>query len=279
MDKPTGMTSARAVAMVKRALPKKTKVGHTGTLDPLASGLLVLMIGSATRLSRYIGEMDKSYTATAQFGAISDSLDADGEIEKLDGELPARDDLESSLPDFTGRIEQIPPMASAIKIDGKRLYALHREGKTVEREARTVEVHDLTLDNYDPETGEAQFYVRCGGGTYVRSLVADVAEAVGSGAYLTALRRESVGGFSVVNAVKPEGLDGIENHLLPPEVALSGMPRFEVDDEAAQLVGNGRSLDSFGEVGAVAVMHGDELLAVYRDDGETARPEVVLWQG
>ncbi len=271
------MTSAWAVSLVKRALPGKTRVGHTGTLDPLASGLLVLMIGGATRLSRYVGDMEKSYTATAQFGAVSDSLDADGQIEDLEGELPARDDIEAALSDFIGRIEQTPPMASAVKVAGKRLYALHREGKTVEREARTVEVEEFTLNNYDPESGEAEFFVRCGGGTYVRSLVADAAEAVGSGAYLTALRREAVGRFSISDAIKPDAPGRIEEHLLPPEVALGGISRFEVEAGAAKLIGNGRPLDSFGEVGKVALFYEEALIAVYADDGRTAKPEVVLW--
>ncbi|MGI8649096.1 MAG: tRNA pseudouridine(55) synthase TruB [Rubrobacter sp.] len=278
VDKPTGMTSARAVSAVKRALPKKTKIGHTGTLDPLASGLLVLMIGRATRLSRYIGDLEKAYTATAKFGAVSDSLDADGEVTALEGGLPRPVDIEAVLPDFTGEIEQVPPMASAIKVGGKRLYALHREGKTVEREARTVEVREFSLKDYDGETGTGEFFVRCGGGTYVRSLVADVAESVGSGAYLTALRRESVGEFGVGEAVSPEGLsqDSLRDALLGPEAALAGMVEAEVEPEAARLVGNGRPLESFGEFGAVAVWCRGELLAVYRDDGRAARAEVVL---
>lgn len=278
MDKPTGMTSARAVAAVKRALPKKVKVGHTGTLDPLASGLLVLMIGRTTRLSRYIGEMEKSYVATARFGAVSDSLDAEGEVSDLEGPLPSEDEILAALPDFAGRVEQIPPMASAVKVGGKRLYALHREGMTVEREARTVEVREFALKSYGGDSGTAEFSVRCGGGTYVRSLVADLAASVGSGAYLTALRRVSVGCFEVEDGVSPEGLslDSLQAALLAPGAALAGIPEAEVGYEAASLVRNGRPLPSFGDPGVVAIRCGGELLAVYRDDGQRARAEVVL---
>lgn len=279
VDKPTGMTSARAVAAIKRALPKKTKVGHTGTLDPLASGLLALMVGRATRLSRYIGELEKTYVATARFGAVSDSLDADGEITGLDGEPPGKSEITSRLPAFTGEISQTPPMASAVKVGGRRLYELHRAGQTVEREARTVTVHEFALSSYDRVSGAAEFFVRCGGGTYVRSLVADLARSAGSGAYLTALRRESVGGFEVRDAVRTEDISGprtVIEHLLPMSSVVGGLPAVAVDEDAVSRVSNGRSLGTFGLDGPVAVMDGQDLVAVYVDDGEVARPEVVL---
>ncbi len=126
------------VAQVKRLLPKKTKIGHTGTLDPLASGLLVLLIGRATRLSRYVTGLDKTYTATARFGAVSDTLDAEGEITHLDITIPDEAAIRAVLPEFTVDLMQTPPMASALKREGVRLYDLHRRGLTVEREARPV---------------------------------------------------------------------------------------------------------------------------------------------
>ena len=193
LDKPSGISSARAVSRVKRLLPKGTKVGHTGTLDPLASGLLVLTVGRATRLSRYVLDLEKSYVATARFGAVSDTLDADGEISPLEAPMPDEATVRSALPDFTGDLLQTPPMASALKVEGRRLYDLHRQGLTVEREARPVTVHALDLLEFDPTAETATFAVSCSGGTYVRTLVADLAAALGTGAYLTALRRTRVG--------------------------------------------------------------------------------------
>lgn len=281
VDKPTGATSARAVAAVKRALPRGTKVGHTGTLDPLASGLLVLLVGRATRLARYVGEGEKLYTAEARFGAVSDSLDADGELTPVGGDLPTRSEIEAALPRFTGEVEQVPPMASAVKVGGRRLYALHREGKSVERESRVVLVREFALVDY--RDGRATFRVRCGGGTYVRSLVADLAESVGSGAYLSALRREAVGEFRLEDAlpvgeVTPER---VQETLLGARAALGGMRERTVPESLRRLVANGRTLPSSGAQETVAIVsETGELLAVYRDDGEHfARPEVVLCAG
>ncbi|MGI8866671.1 MAG: tRNA pseudouridine(55) synthase TruB, partial [Rubrobacteraceae bacterium] len=138
------------MAVVKRLLPRKTKIGHTGTLDPLASGLLVLVIGRATCLSRYVPGLDKTYAAPARFGAISDSLDADGEITALNTPIPTEDDINAAIPNFVGDIEQIPPMASAIKIGGERLYAMHRRGEEIPRPARPVTIHEFQLSNIDP---------------------------------------------------------------------------------------------------------------------------------
>lgn len=267
---------------MKRSLPKKTKVGHTGTLDPLASGLLVVMIGRATRLSRYISDLEKTYTATARFGATSDSLDADGEIEDLGGPMPDEEEMRAALPEFTGETRQIPPMASALKVGGRRLYDLHRRGETIEREARTVTVHEFELMDANPAEKTATFRVRCGGGTYVRSLVSDLAASLGTGAYLTALRREAVGDFSVEGAARADEIseDGIASRLLPPVAAVSRLPAVVISPEVARrAVRNGAALGPSGHEGSVAVVCEGRLLAVYRDDGERARPEVVLCAG
>ena len=176
------MSSAKAVASVKRLLPKGVKIGHTGTLDPMASGLLVVLLGRATRLSRYVTDLGKSYTATARLGAVSDTLDAEGEISELEGGIPTEDELRAELTRFRGEILQTPPMASAVKVGGERLYEAHRRGETVEREAREATVHGFELTAYDPEEPSASFEISCGGGTYVRTLVADLAGATGSGA-------------------------------------------------------------------------------------------------
>jgi len=147
------------VAGVKRLLPKKTKIGHTGTLDPLASGLLVLLIGRSTRLSRYVMGLRKSYTAAARLGAVSDTLDAEGEITYLSTPVPSENTLRDSLTALTGDILQTPPMVSALKREGQRLYDLHRRGITVEREPRPVTVHRLTLTAMDSGENTADFEV------------------------------------------------------------------------------------------------------------------------
>jgi tRNA pseudouridine55 synthase len=280
LDKPSGITSARVVARVKRLLPKETKVGHTGTLDPLASGLLVLLIGRATRLSRYVTSLDKEYTATARFGAVSDTLDSDGEITALE-QAPVLDEstLHAATERFTGEIRQTPPMASAVKVGGERLYKALRRGETVERESRSAEVHTFKLLSLDSE--DATFHISCGSGTYVRTLIADLASSLGTGAYLTALRRTRVGHLAIDGAPKPEELeefapDTLSKHIIHPKEVVSHLQRVEVSEEERSWVCNGGRLGRFGVGGCFQVEAGGELLAIYRDEGEVSKAEVVL---
>ncbi len=279
MDKPKGITSARAVALVKRHLPKKTKIGHTGTLDPLASGLLVLLIGRASRLSRYVTGLDKTYTATAQFGSVSSTLDAEGEISYLNASMPDEKDLREAIAGFTGDIEQVPPMASAVKVDGERLYDLHRKGITVERESRRVRIHAFDLTSYDRAAGTAAFDISCTSGTYVRTLISDLADSLENGAYLTDLRRNSVGNLDARNAAKIEDLnpETISNRIIQPTEAVRHLPVLEVGVRGRRDVVHGRSVDAAGFVGSFRVEDRDGLLAIYVGDGSVARPEVVLW--
>jgi tRNA pseudouridine55 synthase len=281
LDKPPGMTSAGAVARVKRLLPKKTKIGHTGTLDPLASGLLVLLIGRSTRLSRYITGLQKTYSATARLGAVSDTLDAEGEITSLDISLPSENALRETLPVFTGDILQTPPMVSALKREGKRLYDLHRQGITVEREPRPVTVYHFALITFDPAEKSASFEISCSSGTYVRTLIADLAERAGSGAYLTALRRTTVGHLTVKDAPSPEILtsDSLHNHIIQPAEVVGHLPGMAISGTNRDSVCHGGRIESRGVEGSYRVMYGDELLAVYRDAGDEGRAEVVLCAG
>ncbi len=276
LDKPTGVSSARAVAQVKRLLPKKTKIGHTGTLDPLASGLLILLIGRATRLSRYVTGLDKTYTATARFGAVSDTLDAEGEITELDRPTPTEEDLRSAARDFTGELLQTPPMASAVKVGGERLYNVHRRGETVERESRPITIHSLGLGAYEPP--HATFEVSCSSGTYVRTLVSDLADSLDTGAYLTALRRNSVGNLDLQDAKLPEEITEptLYNHIIQPGGVVEHLPAVVVDEEEREDVLHGRSIASRGIPGSFRVQFDGELLAIYRDEEGRARPEVVL---
>ncbi|WP_228282535.1 tRNA pseudouridine(55) synthase TruB [Rubrobacter tropicus] len=278
LDKPTGLTSARALSKVKRLLPKGTRIGHTGTLDPLASGLLVLLIGRATRLARYVTPLDKSYTTTARVGVVSTTLDAEGELSPVEGPIPDEVAIRAELPNFTGNILQTPPMTSALKVGGKRLYDLHRRGIEVEREARPVEIHTLDLVSTDPAERTATFEVSCSSGTYVRSLISDLFHALGSGAYLTTLRRTRVGDLPVSHAIPHDDLtdDNINNRIIQNDAVLGRLPRVEVPEEARGAVCNGRKFPAFGVEGSYRVVAGGELLAVYRDEGDLARAEVVL---
>ncbi|MCA1687095.1 MAG: tRNA pseudouridine(55) synthase TruB [Actinobacteria bacterium] len=280
LDKPTGITSARAVSKVKRLLPRKTRVGHTGTLDPLASGLLVLLIGRSTRLSRYVTPLDKSYTATARFGAVSDTLDADGDITPLGTPMPDENTIRAALPDFTGNLLQTPPMTSALKREGVRLYDLHRRGVTVERDARPITVHSLTLAEVDPVEATATFEVACTSGTYVRTLISDLAHHLGTGAYLTALRRTRVGHLRIEEATTPADLTShsAHKHIIQSSKVVAHLPAVEIDQARERAVCSGQRIEGFGEEVFRVEMEG-ELLAIYRGEDGVARPEVVLCGG
>ena len=284
LDKPSGLTSAQAVGRVKHLLPKGTKIGHTGTLDPLASGLLVLLIGRATRLSRYVTGLDKTYTFTASFGAVSDTLDADGKIIVLkDTLMPGEGALHAAAKHFTGTVRQTPPMASAVKIGGVRLYKAHRRGENVERKSRIVTVHSLVLEALDLTEETATFTATCSSGTYVRVLISDLAESLGTGAYLTALRRTSVGHLKLENASTLEQLTTktIQNHIIQQGEVVAFLPAVKISGGERALVCNGRRLVAFGIEGSYRVEAGGELLAIYRDEEgvQGARAEVVLCAG
>ncbi len=291
MDKPGGWTSHDVVATVRRATGIK-KVGHAGTLDPMATGLLVVAVGPVTRLIRFSQGAEKEYVATAVLGIATDSLDADGEEVSREPMDIDRAALEATLGGFIGEIEQVPPMVSALKVDGTRLHQLAREGKEVERQARSVVVHELELLDFRPGTfPEMDLRIVCSTGTYIRSLADDIAVALGGRAHLSALRRTRIGAIEVAGAVDPDGLTQQEAaaHLRDPLWGVSMLPRLVVGAEEAALVRNGRSLGRAGrtpaspslpradEAGEVAIVDEEEhLLAVYRGGPTTFTPEIVL---
>lgn len=282
VDKPQGATSNQVVSRVRKATGVE-KVGHAGTLDPMATGVLVLAVGKVTRLIRYIQDLPKEYFATAQFGVATDTLDADGAVltrEPMDLEL---EELEAVAERFVGNIRQVPPMVSALKHQGRRLYELAREGEVVEREARPVVIHELEVLSAGPGPyPEVEFRVVCGKGTYVRALADDMAGVLGGAAHLTALRRTRIGSLSATDALDLDELDRWADHLLAPSQALTDMPTVEVAPETAAAVRHGMRFVGAEMAGApedapYKVVNGDGmLLAVYRRVGEQARPEVVL---
>lgn len=280
IDKASGWTSHDVVAKVRGILGQK-KVGHAGTLDPAATGLLVVGLGKATRLLRFIQDYEKEYVARVVFGVTTDTLDADGAILNREAMSIDEDELTEVIGRFIGTIAQVPPMVSAIKVGGTRLYELARQGLEVERAARTVEVYDIDLLDFAPGPyPEAVLTVRCGSGTYVRSLAADIGQALGGGAHLGSLRRTRIGWFDVdEHAVGLEELTG-DSQPISMSDGLSGLPLVVVDDETAAAVRNGVRFphaDFSSEGREVRVVGADsELLAVYELRDGAWRPEVVV---
>ena len=285
VDKPPGWTSHDVVGKIRRLAGQK-KVGHAGTLDPMATGLVIVGLGSCTRLMRYVQEQPKTYETTARFGIATDSLDADG-VQTERRPMPVSvADVEAVLDRFRGDIKQVPPMVSALKKDGKRLHQLAREGKEVDRPPRDVTIHSLEVTGLvDGEHPDVSFRVTCGSGTYIRSLADDIAIALGGRAHLVALRRTHNGGHDVAAAHTVEDLensDPFEALVLSPDAGLPELPTLELDDDAAAAVANGVRLPA-GPLGwdpadrrPVKMIWDHTLRAVYRCDGSTLRPEVVV---
>ncbi len=282
VDKPSDVTSTHVVNRVKKATGVK-KVGHAGTLDPMATGALVMAIGPVTRLIRFVQAQPKEYLATAQFGVATDTLDADGSVLSRQSMEVEPSDVEAVVPRFLGSIHQVPPMVSALKVEGRRLHELAREGRLLEREARPVEIYELEIIHVGPGPyPEVAFRVVCGKGTYVRSLADDMARVLGGFAHLRSLRRERIGSLRASEAVTLVDLDNWEKHLLTPSDGLCDLASVVVGAETAQGVRHGvRFLG--GEMSDAPLNEpyrvlddAGTLIAVYIWDGAQARPEVVL---
>jgi tRNA pseudouridine55 synthase len=208
VDKPAGMSSFGVVARVRRQLSqeagKKVKVGHTGTLDPFATGLMIIVVGDYCKRAGEFSKLDKSYEATINLGQTSTTGDPEGELQTVSADEPTREQVEAALAKFRGDITQKPPIYSAIKIDGQRAYKLAREGKEVDMPLRNVTVYSLELVDYSYPF--IQIHCRVGSGTYIRTLASDIGDALGTGAYTSALRRTTVGEWVIADA---HGTDGI----------------------------------------------------------------------
>ena len=275
VDKPPGMTSHDVVDRVRRVLGTR-KVGHAGTLDPDATGVLVLGIGSATRLLDYATQAPKRYLAVARFGTATSTQDASGEvIETRPVDLHA-DDVETALKRFRGAIEQTPPMVSAVKVGGERLYRKARRGEEVARAARTVTIYDLELTAFSGD--EATLDVTCSAGTYIRTLIHDLGAELGCGAHMATLRRTEAAGFREDEALPLD--DVTVDGLRPLTDAVRTIRQATIDDGAALLVKDGRRLppesDLEGVDGLVALIHDGDVLAVYRRAGDELVAEKVM---
>lgn len=236
--KEKGMTSFAAVAAVRR-LSKIRKVGHTGTLDPEAEGVLPICLGKATKLVDYIMAGNKVYRAGFKLGKVSDTLDAFGEVEDTGKAIPEEHLVREKLTEFLGDSMQLPPMFSALKINGKRLYDLAREGIEVEREKRKIHVLDIKLTSFQKDEGE--ILLSCSKGTYVRSIIDDLGQKLGCGAIMTSLVREGTGTFSMENAITLDILEkhGVENHLIQMDEVLSAYTYITIPAGFLKLVING----------------------------------------
>lgn len=258
VDKPAGVTSHDVVNAARRALGEK-RIGHGGTLDPFATGLLVLLVGRATRLLRWLHDEPKVYEAAVSFGAETDTEDLDGKVTR-EAPLPSRAALEAALPPLLGDIDQVPPAYSAKRVDGRRAYELAREGLAVEMTPSRVRVESLTLTDFtgsDDAVGSCRMRVSCGGGTYVRSIARDLARAAGSAAHLVALRRTSAGVFSLARSISLEVLQsGAPVTLAPAIDALEGYPFQVLSDEEVSKVVRGIDVEAKVEGAFAALING-----------------------
>lgn len=232
VDKPIGLTSTQTVSKVRRIFDAQ-KAGHAGTLDPLATGVLAVALGEATKTVPYAMDAEKTYTFTARWGEGRDSDDAEGAVTGTSEKRPTRAEIEAIIPQFQGLISQTPPAYSAVKVDGERAYDIARDGDVVELEARTVFVRQIRLLNL-PDPDHAEFEMHCGKGTYVRAWVRDVGLALGCLGHVSALRRTRVGSFRVEDASRLDSLEGFMHspaafeHLRPISTALDGIPALAV---------------------------------------------------
>ena len=270
VDKPAGITSHDAVAVVRRVLGTK-KVGHAGTLDPMATGLLVMGVGRATRFLRFLNDLPKTYEATMRLGVETTTLDADGEVIRTTAVEVPDDAIARAVAGLVGDSLQRPPAFSAVKVGGRKLVDAARRGDTIEAMPRPIHVERFEV--VARRGDDVELSVTCGGGTYVRVLAADVGRALGAGAHLTALRRTRIGSFAVSDATPPEGITSPQ----PIARAVAHLPALRLDEEEATAAGHGRALAPSAFDGPHAVFGPDGgLIGVYHDDGPRSKPLVIL---
>ena len=247
IDKENGYTSFDVVAKMRRICGEK-KIGHTGTLDPMATGVLPILIGNATKAQSLLPESDKEYEATLSFGITTDTLDITGKVLSQTESNVKSEDLEAVLPQFRGDIMQLPPMYSAVSKDGVRLYELARKGLVTEREARPITVYKLDLLNFDEQLQSAQILVKCSKGTYIRSICDDIGQFLGCGAVMTSLRRVTACGYTLDDAITLEKAKELsengmlEEYLRPTESVFACYPSVKVTEAQAVRFKNGGGL-------------------------------------
>lgn len=288
LDKPAGVTSNAALQQVRRLL-NAARAGHTGALDPLATGVLPLCFGEATKFAQRLLEADKTYRTVARLGQRTSTSDADGETVQ-ERALPSALDaeaLESVLAPFRGAIEQVPSMYSALKYQGRPLYEYAREGRTVPREARPIRIDELTVLRLEGD--ELELRVRCSKGTYIRTLVDDIGEALGCGAHVAKLRREQAGPFELARALTLDDLEAMgreaaRERLQPPDVLLADLPATVLDGTRAVSISNGQAVTispSESAVDGLCRLYDPEgrFLGLAEGAGEAIRPRRLMRTG
>ena len=273
--KPVGMTSHDVVAVLRR-VTKIKQIGHTGTLDPFAEGVLPVCIGKATRLIEYLQD-DKEYLATIQFGASTNTFDLDGEKTFTSDKKVKKEEIIEALKSFEGEISQLPPIFSAIKVKGKKLYEYARKGEEVEIQPRKVFIENIELNSFDEESQQAQVLIKCSKGTYIRSIANDLGEKLGCGGYLVKLVRTQAGNFRVENSIQLDGID-VENNLLNP-LDVMDLPKISVNDEDLARIKNGmpilKKCDKIGNF-VILVYNDVEICAVGIADGDKIKLKKVF---
>lgn len=280
LDKPRGLGSTQAVGAVKRILRErgyaKTRIGHGGTLDPLAEGVLPIALGEATKLAGRMLDASKVYEFTVRFGEETDTLDMEGAVVATSDRLPTADEIAAVLPTFTGPIEQVPPVYSALKVDGKRAYDLARAGEAVELATRAVTIYELELLCADQTSATLRAHVSKG--TYIRSLARDIARALHTCGHVTYLRRTKAGPFAQAQAISldlaSDSAKGasLQDHLLPLEAGLDGIPALQLDPDSVQAARQGRVVSGNALPGGLFLgMAGDLPVALMESDGTTAK--------
>lgn len=291
IDKPVGIGSTQVVAIVRR-LTNAAKVGHGGTLDPLASGILPIALGEATKTVSYVMDGTKTYRCQVQWGEARSTDDREGDIIATSENRPSRAEIEAMLPRFTGDVEQVPPAFSAIKVDGERAYDLARAGEEVALKSRIVRIDRVTLLDM-PDADHADFEVVCGKGTYIRSFARDLALALGTVGHIAMLRRTACGPFREQNAIHLDNFrevgqgPALRTHLLPIETALDDIPALALTEAEARRLHSGQVLSLARLAGRdaealpangliVRAMEGTRLVALARIDGGDLRPMRVI---
>lgn len=277
--KPTGKTSHDVVAIVRR-ITKIKQIGHTGTLDPFAEGVLPICIGKATRLIEYLND-EKAYIGTVQFGSSTTTYDTEGEVVKTSDKIVTQEDLEENLKFFRGEIEQLPPIYSAIKVNGKKLYEYARAGQEVKIEPRKVTIFELELVNFNQAAQQAEIKIVCSKGTYIRSIANDLGEKLGAFGHLIKLVRIKAGDFYVEDSIKLEDLNSPEivlNKLIYPTEKLN-FAAYNLNEEQKKKISNGNAItpsQPFAIDEFVTLMDNEKLAAIAKFDGKFLKCEKVF---
>ena len=270
--KPKGMTSHDVVSVLRK-ITKIKQIGHTGTLDPFAEGVLPICIGKATRLIEYLAD-EKAYIGTIQFGSATTTYDIEGEITKTSSKEILKDDIEKALLNFHGEIEQLPPIYSAIKVGGKKLYEYARKGEEVEIKPRKVCINEIKLINFDKNSNQAEIYIDCSKGTYIRSIANDLGENLGVFGYLIKLVRVKAGDFNIENSIKLEELKSqkdVSDNLIYPLEKLN-YPKIELNQKEFEKISHGMKIEYNIQNGIIILTYANQLIAMAEVNQNIIKP-------